>query len=77
MPSGAMDDLYRQLDQLSERVAQLEKTSSDTESNVVGIYDKLDDLVSTVANQENLQPASHRRAGAAEYAELREQQRGG
>ena len=49
---GALDALNQRLEELSDRVEQLEVISGDTEKNVVGIYDKLDELTLTVEAQE-------------------------
>jgi DNA repair exonuclease SbcCD ATPase subunit len=51
-PNSSLDALHKQLEELSARVEQLEVITQDTESNVVGVYDKLDELSSAVAAQE-------------------------
>ena len=51
-PSGSLDTLYKRLEELDERVQQLEVISGDTEKNVVGICDRLDELSSAIAAQE-------------------------
>jgi chromosome segregation ATPase len=42
--NSSLDVVYKQLEELNERVQKLEVITHDTESNVVGVYDKLDEL---------------------------------
>ena len=49
---GVLDALCKRLEELDERVQQLEVINRDTETNVVGICDRLDELEGVVAAQE-------------------------
>ena len=49
---GIQDTLRQQVQELSHRVEELEQITSDTESNMVLVNDKVDRLTRAVANQE-------------------------